>query len=76
MKIYCCDKFKQAVENRNIINEDYANGSWNPPVKYNEWYLSERDYNPYQEMYEIDTVLEPLKYCPWCRRKVPEINNI
>lgn len=70
MTEYCCQEFKQAVDNCNIINEDYANGSWNPPVKYNNWYLSERDYNDYQEMYEFEAVLEPLKFCPFCGVKL------
>lgn len=71
---FCCELFKKATEDNIIINQDNSNGPWNPPVKYGEWYLSSRDYNPYQESYEYEAVLIAIKYCPWCRRKTPIIS--
>lgn len=65
-EIYCCEQFKQAVKDHIIINEEFINGSWNPPVRYDEWYLSKRDFNQYIDRYEYFTVLEPIKFCPWC----------
>ena len=59
---YCCEDFREAVEEYVISHTDH---DWYKESDLGAWYILTRTRN-YVEEYDYDTVAKPIKYCPWC----------
>lgn len=69
---YCCDNFKQAVEENVISNTDH---DWFSENELDGWYLLYKEPNWVDE-YDYYKVGEPIKYCPWCMTPIIYDDNI
>lgn len=65
---YCCEDFKEAVEECNIIDRDTYRFE---PMDLGSWWIGIHEWNPYQEEHVYHPAgNNPIKYCPWCMHPI------